>query len=239
MIPLAGTCRYLFAFTAEFQKIAGALPELPMRPAKMPEAESASPFHHANQTRKAGLPAPRVACLLVFYIKPILGPRKWQASALCPNAASVPSSRTVPAMASLCLKRPHVASAALTFKCSASEAPEDGGRGNRARTCDLRFWRPPLYQLSYTPSAALSFHKLRRNSRTLLPESESCASGEGAPSIQGAAAAVDVLAPGRRLVRPARPPPSPIAASARRWSPSPDRHASSAVPAACPARYKP
>lgn len=28
--------------------------------------------------------------------------------------------------------------------------PQDG-RGNRARTCDLRFWRPPLYQLSYTP----------------------------------------------------------------------------------------
>src|SRR5262245_22374791 len=29
------------------------------------------------------------------------------------------------------------------------------GRGNRARTCDLRFWRPTLYQLSYTPKAAL------------------------------------------------------------------------------------
>ena len=26
-----------------------------------------------------------------------------------------------------------------------------GGRGSRARTRDLRFWRPPLYQLSYTP----------------------------------------------------------------------------------------
>jgi hypothetical protein len=25
------------------------------------------------------------------------------------------------------------------------------GRGSRARTDDLRFWRPPLYQLSYTP----------------------------------------------------------------------------------------
>ncbi len=30
------------------------------------------------------------------------------------------------------------------------------GRGSRARTRDLRFWRPPLYQLSYTPSAAIS-----------------------------------------------------------------------------------
>ena len=25
------------------------------------------------------------------------------------------------------------------------------GRGSRVRTRDLRFWRPPLYQLSYTP----------------------------------------------------------------------------------------
>ena len=24
-------------------------------------------------------------------------------------------------------------------------------RGDRIRTCDLRFWRPPLYQLSYAP----------------------------------------------------------------------------------------
>src|SRR5215831_2956275 len=27
------------------------------------------------------------------------------------------------------------------------------GRSGRARTCDPRFWRPVLYQLSYTPSA--------------------------------------------------------------------------------------
>ena len=27
------------------------------------------------------------------------------------------------------------------------------GRGSRARTRDLRFWRPSLYQLSYTPMA--------------------------------------------------------------------------------------
>jgi hypothetical protein len=26
------------------------------------------------------------------------------------------------------------------------------GRGDRDRTCDLRFWRPSLYQLSYTPT---------------------------------------------------------------------------------------
>ncbi len=31
-------------------------------------------------------------------------------------------------------------------------------QGSRARTCDLRFWRPPLYQLSYTPSARRFSH---------------------------------------------------------------------------------
>src|SRR6184192_1641061 len=35
------------------------------------------------------------------YIKPILDPRKWQASALWVNAASEPSSRSVPAMRGL------------------------------------------------------------------------------------------------------------------------------------------
>lgn len=30
---------------------------------------------------------------------------------------------------------------------------EENGRGRGARTPDLRFWRPPLYQLSYTPTA--------------------------------------------------------------------------------------
>jgi hypothetical protein len=28
---------------------------------------------------------------------------------------------------------------------------KENGRGGRARTHDLRFWRPLLYQLSYTP----------------------------------------------------------------------------------------
>ena len=28
---------------------------------------------------------------------------------------------------------------------------QKGNRGDRTRTCDLRFWRPPLYQLSYAP----------------------------------------------------------------------------------------
>ena len=32
------------------------------------------------------------------------------------------------------------------------ESTAYGGRGGRARTCDNRFWRPVLYQLSYTPT---------------------------------------------------------------------------------------
>ena len=31
------------------------------------------------------------------------------------------------------------------------------GRGDRIRTRDLRFWRPPLYQLSYTPARGKQF----------------------------------------------------------------------------------
>jgi hypothetical protein len=39
------------------------------------------------------------------------------------------------------------------------------GRSGRARTCDPRFWRPVLYQLSYTPSTlkASAFSNAERN----------------------------------------------------------------------------
>ncbi len=33
-----------------------------------------------------------------------------------------------------------------------AEKWKGNGRGSKARTRDLRFWRPPLYQLSYTPA---------------------------------------------------------------------------------------
>src|SRR5579885_2734703 len=33
----------------------------------------------------------------------------------------------------------------------AKRAKRRRSRGDRIRTCDLRFWRPPLYQLSYAP----------------------------------------------------------------------------------------
>ena len=37
-------------------------------------------------------------------------------------------------------------------RCKWSALSGENGRGRGARTPDLRFWRPPLYQLSYTPS---------------------------------------------------------------------------------------
>src|SRR5690606_11800966 len=42
--------------------------------------------------------------------------------------------------------------AAAPFDVTAIAHDRKTGRGSRARTDDLRFWRPPLYQLSYTPS---------------------------------------------------------------------------------------
>lgn len=44
----------------------------------------------------------------------------------------------------------------------------ENGTGSRARTYDLRFWRPPLYQLSYARTRALLFHKADENSSALL-----------------------------------------------------------------------
>jgi hypothetical protein len=43
---------------------------------------------------------------------------------------------------------------------------QENGRGGRARTDDLRFWRPPLYQLSYTPKPSFGPAPKRCPSRT-------------------------------------------------------------------------
>ena len=78
------------------------------------------------------LHAPRVCSV---YIKPIPRQCKCQRSLLCRDARQEPSNRPVTCLYVLPLLA-------------------DFGRGSRARTRDLRFWRPPLYQLSYTPIAA-------------------------------------------------------------------------------------
>src|SRR3954469_13808544 len=57
-------------------------------------------------------------------------------------------------MAPLCPNRANMASGSPLFKGQLVEmsflmAIVENGTGSRARTYDLRFWRPPLYQLSY------------------------------------------------------------------------------------------
>ena len=45
------------------------------------------------------------------------------------------------------------------------------GTGSRARTYDLRFWRPPLYQLSYARTVRMSAQQaLPKSFRTLCKE---------------------------------------------------------------------
>lgn len=76
----------------------------------------------------------------VRYIKPIPPPRKGRKKALFPRRHRTIQS-SVPGYATL-----------LPEKTALGKS----GRGRGARTPDLRFWRPPLYQLSYTPVRARS-----------------------------------------------------------------------------------
>lgn len=46
--------------------------------------------------------------------------------------------------------------------------PPMGGRGDRIRTRDLRFWRPLLYQLSYTPTRITIIPSPRRRNPRLI-----------------------------------------------------------------------
>src|SRR5512136_1972774 len=55
---------------------------------------------------------------------------------VCPSRSAVPSE--------------------LTRRPRREPVRKSNGRGGRSRTCDLRFWRPTLYQLSYTPAGAFS-----------------------------------------------------------------------------------
>lgn len=96
------------------------------------------PMHLRRVKPALQLHAPRVCCV---YIRLIPNTRK------CLNPSYLPNA--------FCRHHPIVPATAISTTHSILCA----GRGNRARTCDLRFWRPPLYQLSYTPNAAASFHK--------------------------------------------------------------------------------
>ena len=107
-------------------------------------------MHFGRVKPASQLHAPRVCSV---YIKPIPGSRKWQASALCPNAAIGTIQSFRPGYCTLMPELRHLGKS---------------GRGSRARTRDLRFWRPPLYQLSYTPAARLLFHIARQNSSAVF-----------------------------------------------------------------------
>ena len=54
----------------------------------------------------------------------------------------------------------------VTVRCvkpGYTTVPRSNGRGGKIRTRDLRFWRPPLYQLSYTPTQLLAVVGRNRN----------------------------------------------------------------------------
>jgi hypothetical protein len=46
------------------------------------------------------------------------------------------------------------------------------GRGGRTRTHDRRFWRPLLYQLSYTPAPTgiIIYYNMRRQDHSIIVE---------------------------------------------------------------------
>ena len=75
-------------------------------------------------------------------------------------------------------------------KTSGTAAPEVCGRGSKSRTHGTRFWRPLLYQLSYTPKSMLHslnaclLYKIRRKMSSinfqilvLQPQQPSLAAG--------------------------------------------------------------
>ncbi len=162
------------------------------------------------------------------------------------NAASEPSSRPVPAMRALCPNSRYMASGAPIFKCRRpriSICHLANGTGSRARTYDLRFWRPPLYQLSYARTRALLFHKANENSSALLRRSDQrerppkreprCPRANG--KFEGASATIS--RPAACKARPARPSPRPASVLSR------DRRSrrdwNSSWPGAIPTRHSP
>ena len=99
------------------------------------------------------LHAPRVR---FAYIKPIPRPCKWRFLALLPKRRRETIQSFLPGYGVSRMMVPGETGP------GGLRRPQDG-RGNRARTCDLRFWRPPLYQLSYTPKPRYRQHSLYRS----------------------------------------------------------------------------
>src|SRR6266498_1217832 len=51
---------------------------------------------------------------------------------------------------------------ASACSCAVCGLTDEAGRGDRTRTCNRWFWRPVLYQLSYTPTDPRSSSPTRR-----------------------------------------------------------------------------
>src|SRR6202051_4808944 len=66
---------------------------------------------------------------------------------------------------------------AIAPKNSVREINQLAGRSGRARTCDPRFWRPVLYQLSYTPTRPCVTAVPRRFKHREWPDCKGAAQG--------------------------------------------------------------
>lgn len=106
---------------------------------------------HAFRTRKAGFPAPRAACLF----------RLHRADSRSTQVAGTIST------IERCIGT--IQSSRPSYRKSLMPEPANAGKtgtGSRARTYDLRFWRPPLYQLSYARAsrrASIAQHRLPKD----------------------------------------------------------------------------
>src|SRR5712671_6503238 len=69
------------------------------------------------------------------------------------------------------------------------------GRSGRARTCDPRFWRPVLYQLSYTPAGNRALPPIHAGSST-APARIARAKRQGPFSVWAFRARLRVVAEG-------------------------------------------
>src|SRR5690606_6124689 len=107
------------------------------------------PSAHANQTRKAGLPAPRVACLSCLHKADSRSTQVAQ-SALLSNAASEPSSRSVPAIASICMRGPDMASLVPCSRLFPARLEEmAGAAGLEPATCGFGDLRPVILGVAH------------------------------------------------------------------------------------------
>lgn len=118
---------------------------------------------HAIRTRKAGSPAPRAACLFRLHKTDSLSTQVAGCSFTFKRRFGTIQSFRSGYRKSL---MPELASSGKT------------GTGSRARTYDLRFWRPPLYQLSYARAsrrASTAQHRLPKDFRRVCKErNEAC-----------------------------------------------------------------